>query len=87
MLRSFLVIFEYLMIHFSFFNLFFSDQIRVTVKGFFSFNIDSVKMKNHLRDFLVQIKVNFISIRYDRLSKLACVLDFMYYGVEGLSGE
>ncbi|KAK6109291.1 Exportin-1 [Brugia pahangi] len=32
------------------------DQIRVTVKGFFSFNIDSVKMKNHLRDFLVQIK-------------------------------
>ncbi|MCP9260650.1 Exportin-1 [Dirofilaria immitis] len=32
------------------------DQIRVTVKGFFSFNVDSVKMKNHLRDFLVQIK-------------------------------
>lgn len=32
------------------------DQIRVTIKGFFSFNTDTMKMKNHLRDFLVQIK-------------------------------
>lgn len=32
------------------------DQIRVTIKGFFSFNTDTVKMKNHLGDFLVQIK-------------------------------
>uniref|UniRef100_F1KQU0 Exportin-1 n=1 Tax=Ascaris suum TaxID=6253 RepID=F1KQU0_ASCSU len=32
------------------------DQIRVTIKGFFSFNKDTLKMKNHLRDFLVQIK-------------------------------
>jgi len=31
-------------------------QIRVTVKGFFSFNTDTVKFKEHLRDFLVQIK-------------------------------
>lgn len=35
----------------------FRDQIRVTIKGFFSFNKDTLKMKNHLRDFLVQIKV------------------------------
>ncbi|VDM27081.1 unnamed protein product [Toxocara canis] len=34
----------------------FRDQIRVTIKGFFSFNKDTAKMKNHLRDFLVQIK-------------------------------
>ena len=32
------------------------DQIRVTIKGFFSFNTEPAKMKNHLRDFLVQIK-------------------------------
>jgi len=32
------------------------DQIRVTVKGFYSFNQDPVRMKSHLRDFLVQIK-------------------------------
>ncbi|CAJ0961986.1 unnamed protein product, partial [Mesorhabditis belari] len=32
------------------------DQIRVTIKGFFSFNTDVTQMRNHLRDFLVQIK-------------------------------
>ncbi|VDD92203.1 unnamed protein product [Enterobius vermicularis] len=32
------------------------DQIRVTIKGFFSFNTEPAKMKDHLRDFLVQIK-------------------------------
>ncbi|MFH4979445.1 hypothetical protein AB6A40_006154 [Gnathostoma spinigerum] len=35
------------------------DQIRITIKGFFSFNTDCSKMRNHLRDFLVQIKENF----------------------------
>lgn len=34
-----------------------SDQIRVTVKGFYSFNQEPGKMKEHLRDFLVQLKV------------------------------
>ncbi|KJH51548.1 Importin-beta protein [Dictyocaulus viviparus] len=32
------------------------DQIRVIIKGFFSFNTDPSGMRNHLRDFLVQIK-------------------------------
>lgn len=32
------------------------DQIRVTVKGFFSFDRDPGKFKEHLRDFLVQLK-------------------------------
>lgn len=31
-------------------------QIRVIIKGFFSFNTDQSAMRNHLRDFLVQIK-------------------------------
>ncbi|XGW05720.1 hypothetical protein V3C99_016238 [Haemonchus contortus] len=31
-------------------------QIRVIIKGFFSFNTDQGGMRNHLRDFLVQIK-------------------------------
>jgi len=32
------------------------EQIRVTIKGFFSYNMDVVAMRNHLRDFLIQIK-------------------------------
>ncbi|CAJ0566524.1 unnamed protein product, partial [Mesorhabditis spiculigera] len=39
--------------HFSNLN---EQQIRVTIKGFFSFNTDKTLMRNHLRDFLVQIK-------------------------------
>ena len=35
----------------------FRDQIRVTIKGFFSYNRNTVKMRDHIRDFLVQIKV------------------------------
>uniref|UniRef100_A0A158PLM7 Importin N-terminal domain-containing protein n=1 Tax=Angiostrongylus costaricensis TaxID=334426 RepID=A0A158PLM7_ANGCS len=31
-------------------------QIRIIIKGFFSFNTDQAGMRNHLRDFLVQIK-------------------------------
>jgi exportin-1 len=31
-------------------------QIRVTIKGFFSFNRSVAKMREHIRDFLVQIK-------------------------------
>lgn len=38
------------------FTNFTQDQIRVTIKGFFSFNTDVTAMRNHLRDFLVQIK-------------------------------
>ena len=33
-----------------------SDQIRVTIKGMFSYNGDTIKLKEHLRDFLVQLK-------------------------------
>lgn len=36
--------------------MFCSDQIRVTIKGFFSYNCDVTKLKEHLRDFLVQLK-------------------------------
>ncbi|CAI5450933.1 unnamed protein product [Caenorhabditis angaria] len=32
------------------------DQIRVIIKGFFSFNTEIGLMRNHLRDFLIQIK-------------------------------
>jgi len=32
------------------------DQVRVIVKGFFSYDNDVPKFKEHLRDFLVQIK-------------------------------
>ncbi|CAD6189633.1 unnamed protein product [Caenorhabditis auriculariae] len=33
-----------------------ADQIRVITKGFFSFNTETGLMRNHLRDFLVQLK-------------------------------
>uniref|UniRef100_A0A1I7ZPE9 CRM1_C domain-containing protein n=1 Tax=Steinernema glaseri TaxID=37863 RepID=A0A1I7ZPE9_9BILA len=33
-----------------------SDQIRVTAKGFFSFNNNVGKMRDHLRDFLIQLR-------------------------------
>lgn len=36
---------------------FFSDQIRIAIKGFFSFNRQVTKMRDHIRDFLIQIKV------------------------------
>lgn len=32
------------------------EQIRVTIKGFFSYNRNMPKMRDHIRDFLVQIK-------------------------------
>ncbi|CCD65777.1 Exportin-1 C-terminal domain-containing protein [Caenorhabditis elegans] len=32
------------------------DQIRIIIKGFFSFNTEISSMRNHLRDFLIQIK-------------------------------
>jgi len=32
------------------------DQIRITIKGFFSYNRFPAKMRDHIRDFLVQIK-------------------------------
>ncbi|EFP00233.1 hypothetical protein GCK72_019377 [Caenorhabditis remanei] len=32
------------------------DQIRIIIKGFFSFNTEIASMRNHLRDFLIQIK-------------------------------
>ena len=35
------------------------DQIRVTIKGFYSYNRNTPKMRDHIRDFLVQIKVSF----------------------------
>ncbi|TKR60906.1 hypothetical protein L596_028087 [Steinernema carpocapsae] len=33
-----------------------ADQIRVTAKGFFSFNTNVSKMRDHLRDFLIQLR-------------------------------
>jgi exportin-1 len=39
------------------------DQIRVTIKGFFSYNMSQEKMREHIRDFLVQIKVCFLFFR------------------------
>ncbi|GMR62159.1 hypothetical protein PMAYCL1PPCAC_32354 [Pristionchus mayeri] len=33
-----------------------TDQVRVIIKGFVSFNNDNVAMKNHIRDFIVQLK-------------------------------
>lgn len=33
-----------------------ADQIRIIIKGFFSFNTEISSMRNHLRDFLIQIK-------------------------------
>ncbi|KAK0406115.1 hypothetical protein QR680_018378 [Steinernema hermaphroditum] len=33
-----------------------ADQIRVTSKGFFSFNSNVGKMRDHLRDFLIQLR-------------------------------
>ncbi|KAI6214003.1 Importin N-terminal domain-containing protein [Aphelenchoides besseyi] len=32
------------------------DQVRVTIKGFFSYNQNTSKMRDHIRDFLVQIR-------------------------------
>lgn len=32
------------------------DQIRIAIKGFFSFNRQVTKMRDHIRDFLIQIK-------------------------------
>jgi hypothetical protein len=39
------------------FSFFYSVQITTFVMGLFSFNKDLVAFKNHLRDFLVQLKV------------------------------
>ena len=36
------------------------DQVRILVEGFFTLNQDIPAFKEHLRDFLVQIKVNFV---------------------------
>lgn len=38
--------------------LFFSAQVKVFVTGLFSLNQDIPAFKEHLRDFLVQIKVS-----------------------------
>lgn len=38
---------------------YFRAQISVTIKGFFSFNRAVPKMREHIRDFLVQIKVSW----------------------------
>lgn len=40
----------------------FRDQVRILVEGFFTLNQDIPAFKEHLRDFLVQIKVNFVFI-------------------------
>uniref|UniRef100_A0A914Q1S8 Exportin-1 C-terminal domain-containing protein n=1 Tax=Panagrolaimus davidi TaxID=227884 RepID=A0A914Q1S8_9BILA len=39
--------------HFSHLN---DNQIRITVEGFFSFNKTIAKMRDHVRDFIVQIR-------------------------------
>lgn len=40
------------------------NQIKITVQGLFNLNQDAAAFKEHLRDFLVQIRVrfNFLSI-------------------------
>lgn len=43
-----------------FFFLFFSAQVKLFVTGLFSLNQDIPAFKEHLRDFLVQIKVNIL---------------------------
>lgn len=40
-----------------------SDQLRILVEGFFTLNQDIPAFKEHLRDFLVQIKVLLLSRR------------------------
>ena len=39
---------------------YFRDQVRILVEGFFTLNQDIPAFKEHLRDFLVQIKVFFM---------------------------
>lgn len=44
------------------------NQIKITVQGLFNLDEDSVAFKEHLRDFLVQIrvcKITFKSINFD----------------------
>lgn len=38
--------------------LYFSAQIKITVSGFFNLDQDIPAFKEHLRDFLVQIRVS-----------------------------
>ena len=38
------------------FNHLSKDQVRIIIKGFVSFNTNVTAMKNHIRDFLVQLK-------------------------------
>lgn len=44
----------------TFFFFFFSAQVKLFVTGLFSLNQDIPAFKEHLRDFLVQIKVNIL---------------------------
>ncbi|CAD5224178.1 unnamed protein product [Bursaphelenchus okinawaensis] len=44
---------QILQTHFSNLN---ADQVRVAIKGFFSYNRVQTKMRDHIRDFLIQIK-------------------------------
>jgi hypothetical protein len=41
-------------------DFFFSAQIRIIIKGFFDLDQNLSAFKEHLRDFLVQIKVFFV---------------------------
>ena len=41
--------------------MFFRPQIKIFIEGLFSFDQDIAAFKEHLRDFLVQIRVRLIS--------------------------
>ena len=57
----FFFFFFFLQIHNSFFS-FYSAQLKVFIEGLFSFNQDIPAFKEHLRDFLVQIRVCMICV-------------------------
>lgn len=44
-----------------YFDVFFRPQIKIFIEGLFSFDQDIAAFKEHLRDFLVQIRVSLIS--------------------------
>lgn len=56
-----------------YFCMFFRPQIKIFIEGLFSFNQDISAFKEHLRDFLVQIRVS-TCIKTSTSFESACII-------------
>ena len=58
------IMYIYIYIYFFFFFFQFSAQIKLTVQGLFDLNQNIPAFKEHLRDFMVQIKVGDWNVQH-----------------------